>query len=415
VAQDQVDTLSRQFDATARSVAQTWSAALQRHERSSEALGAGLERSLVAFGTNFEQRSASLVATVADRLARAQSEQERAQQHKLHAFSEALAAMSADLQAQWQRAGEQAVAQQQAVWAALEQASSDITQRTATQAGHTLGEVARLLDESQALLRARSESEARWTEQHGQRMDQLAGLWRSELAALRQEEGVRGEAAVARLGELQGEVTRHLATLGAALEAPLTRLLNTAAEVPQAAAGVITELRAEMSRVAERDNLALSERSALLEQLGALLQALQQDSGAQRGAIEALVAGAGSLFDRAGQQFARTLDAHAGQAGEVAAQVAGSALELASLGEAFGTGVQQFQASNEKLMETLQRIEASLQRSTARSDEQLAYYVAQAREVIDLSIASQQGLVEHLRQLQGKPAKPLALVEGGRG
>jgi hypothetical protein len=415
VAQDQVDTLSQQFDATARNVAQTWSAALQRHERSSEAVGAGLERSLLAFGANFEQRSASLVATVADSLAHAQSDQERAQQQKLQAFTQALAAMSADLQAQWVRAGEQAVAQQQAVWTALEQASSDITQRTATQAGRTLGEVARLLDQSHALVHARSESEARWSEQHGQRMDQLAGLWRSELAALRQDESLRGEAAVARLGDLQGEVTRHLATLGAALEAPLTRLLQTAAEVPQAAAGVITELRAEMSRVAERDNLALSERSALLEQLGALLQALQHDSGAQRGAIETLVASAGSLFDRAGQQFAHTLDAHAGAAGAVAAQVTGSALELASLGEAFGAGVQQFQASNEKLVETLQRIEASLQRSTARSDEQLAYYVAQAREVIDLSIASQQGLVDHLRQLQGKAAKPLALVEGSRG
>ena len=91
-----------------------------------------------------------------------------------------------------------------------------------------------------------------------------------------------------------------------------------------------------------------------------------------------------------------------------------SAVELASLGEAFGRSVQLFQASNDKLLDGLQRIEASINRSTTRSDEQLAYYVAQAREVIDLSIASQQGLVEHLRQLQGKPAKPLALVEGAR-
>jgi hypothetical protein len=50
----------------------------------------------------------------------------------------------------------------------------------------------------------------------------------------------------------------------------------------------------------------------------------------------------------------------------------------------------------------LQRVETSITRSTARSDEQLAYYVAQAREVIDLSIASQQGLVDNLRQLQGR-------------
>ena len=73
--------------------------------------------------------------------------------------------------------------------------------------------------------------------------------------------------------------------------------------------------------------------------------------------------------------------------------------------------MQLFQATNDRLMENLQRIETSLNRSTARSDEQLAYYVAQAREVIDLSIASQQGLVDNLRQLQGKP---IALVHGAR-
>src|SRR5437764_12686772 len=91
---------------------------------------------------------------------------------------------------------------------------------------------------------------------------------------------------------------------------------------------------------------------------------------------------------------------------DVATHVNGSAGEIVALTEAFGHIVQGFQASNDKLVETLQRIEASLQRSTARSDEQLAYYVAQAREVIDLSIASQQGLVENLRQLR------TATVEG---
>jgi alpha-glucosidase (family GH31 glycosyl hydrolase) len=55
-------------------------------------------------------------------------------------------------------------------------------------------------------------------------------------------------------------------------------------------------------------------------------------------------------------------------------------------------------------METLQRIEDSLNKSVARSDEQLAYYVAQAREVIDLSILSQKQIVEDLQQLSGKPA-----------
>ena len=46
----------------------------------------------------------------------------------------------------------------------------------------------------------------------------------------------------------------------------------------------------------------------------------------------------------------------------------------------------------------------SMDKSSARSDEQLAYYVAQAREIIDLSIMSQKEVVEELRALTSKPS-----------
>ena len=80
------------------------------------------------------------------------------------------------------------------------------------------------------------------------------------------------------------------------------------------------------------------------------------------------------------------------------------------IGEAFGFAVERFGESNQQLTEALARIEAALAQSLTRSDEQLAYYVAQAREVIDLSISAQQGIVEDLRRLHGKA---LASAEGG--
>jgi hypothetical protein len=40
-----------------------------------------------------------------------------------------------------------------------------------------------------------------------------------------------------------------------------------------------------------------------------------------------------------------------------------------------------------------------------RSDGQLAYYVAQAREIIDLSMSSQKEIVEELRQLPAMQAE----------
>ncbi len=410
VARTQVDALSQQFGATAHTVSGTWTSALQHHLRTSDALAEGLQKALASFTQTFEERSAALLASVNESLTRTQSEQRAAEQQRLQAWAQALQAMAGELQGQWRRAGEQTVAQQQAVCLALEKTAGRMAGHADEQAVRT----ARLLDESQALVQSRTDIEARWVEQHGQRMDQLYKLWRTELATLRQDESLRGQAAVDRLGQLQAAVGQHLATLGAALEAPLSRLLHTASEVPQAAAGVIAQLREEMSRLAQRDNLALQERTVLLERLGALLQAVNQACGEQRAAIEAMVASASSTLEQVGGRFSQALDAHTGKAADMAAHLTSSALELSSLGEAFGHSVQSFQASNDKLTESLQRIEASLHRSTTRSDEQLAYYVAQAREVIDLSIASQHGLVENLRQLQGKQSKPVAVAAGVR-
>jgi len=79
-------------------------------------------------------------------------------------------------------------------------------------------------------------------------------------------------------------------------------------------------------------------------------------------------------------------------------------VEVASLGDAFGAAVTVFGESNDKLVAHLERIEAALDKSLARSDDQLAYYVAQAREVIDLSMLSQKQIVENLQQLASQRA-----------
>lgn len=312
--------------------------------------------------------------------------------------------MARRLAEQWEQVGEQTVQQQRGVCLALEGAAAQLTEGMTAQVHQALDGAARLMDHSDALLRTRIEAEAQWTESQAQRMDALASVWRAEMVALRDAEATRGQAAVDRLDALQAAVAGHLATLGSALEAPLTRLLQTASDVPQAAAEVITQLRQEMTQLSERDNAALAERTAMMEQLGVLLHAVNEAAGQQRAAIESLVGSATEVLERAGQEFAQALGAQAGKVDEVSAHVAASAVELSSLGESFGHGVGLFTASNEKLMDSLQRIEGAIGQSISRSDEQLAYYVAQAREVIDLSIASQQGIVEDLRRLNGQMA-----------
>ena len=392
------------FDASTQGASNGWATALQQHADTGAQQIARLDQALAAFTTSFDARAASLLATVQQAATHTQAEQAAAEQQRLEAWTASLDRMAATLHDQWQQAGAQTLAHQQTVALALEKTAGEITARTSQQAGQALTDMAALLEQAQAMVRERIAAEAQWTQSQAERLDQLANLWRSELGALRNDEATRGNAAVERLGALQEALATQLATLGTALEAPMTRLMQTAAEAPQAAAEVIAQLRQEMSRLAERDNAALEERRSLVGDITTLMQTLNQASAAQRDAIEQLVASASTVLDSTGQQFAQTLATQTAQATESAAQVAGSAIDLASLGESFHHGVQLFSTSNDKLMDSLQRIEAAMGQQLARSDEQLAYYVAQAREVIDLSITAQQGLVEDLRRRDGKAA-----------
>jgi hypothetical protein len=186
--------------------------------------------------------------------------------------------------------------------------------------------------------------------------------------------------------------------------AEIARLVDAAAQAPKAAAEVIAELRQQLSDSMVRDTAMLQERSRLMATLETLLDAVNHASTEQRSAVDALVATSADLLDRVGTQFTDTVDAHAVKLDAVAAQVCGSAVEVASLGEAFGVAVQLFGESNRELVAHLQRIEAALGQSLTRSDEQLAYYVAQAREVIDLSMMSQKQVIEDLQQLADQRA-----------
>ncbi len=388
-------------------VADAMAQVAQQAERTHARLGEVALGQAEAIASRFDATAQAMAAAFQAAMAQSEAARAEADSARVQAFAASLGASAEALQDQWRSAGEQALAQQTALTATLEKAAADLAERATEGSVRALERADALVARSEELVQARMAGEERWQEEQRVRMNELAGLWRSELATLREDESRRGEAAVARLGALEEAVARHLATLGNALEEPLTRLLRTASEVPQAAAAVIAQLREEMGRVGERDNLALQERTMLLERLRGLLDAVDGASQRQGAATEALLASASTALEQAGTRFAATLEAQSAAATESATHIAAGAVELSAVAEAFVQGVQQFQAGNDKLVESLERMEASLRRSTARSDEQLAYYVAQAREVIDLSIASQQGLVDHLRALQVKPIRTL--------
>jgi hypothetical protein len=399
-----LDGFSARFGDTANRLAETWLAVLARHQNSSECLVSGMERSLAAFNATFEQRSGTLLAAVSETFSTALADQAAGDRQRLTAWTRSLESMAASLRHEWQQVGAQTLAGQEKICSTLEKRTRDISDRAQANASKTLDETTRLLNCAGELLRSRIAAESGWITEHGERMDQLARLWRAELGALREQEALRGDAAVERLGDLQAALASHLTTLGTALEEPMARLIETASVAPRAAAEVIEQLRQEMTGSMARDNQLLEERGRIMETLDALLAAINHATTEQRATIDSLVASSTLLLGQAGSQFGEQVGAESARLSEISAQVVSSAVEVSSLSEAFGFAVQLFSEANEKLIENLQRIEASMDKSTARSDDQLAYYVAQAREIIDLSIMSQKEVVEELRQFTDKPA-----------
>ena len=167
---------------------------------------------------------------------------------------------------------------------------------------------------------------------------------------------------------------------------------------------MVAELRQKLSDSMARDTAMLDERNRLLGTLETLLDAVNRASTEQRSAVDALVTTSADLLERVGSRFTDRIESEAGKLEAAAAQITGSAVEVAGLGEAFGAAVQAYGASNDALMERLQQIGTALEQSGTRSDEQLAYYVAQAREVVDLSVMSQKQIIEELQQLAGRGA-----------
>lgn len=409
--QAQLDGVSQRLDAATTSVADTWTTALARHEAGSEALGRKLDASLAGWNEDFERRAASLLASVGDAHAGLRSD--------LATAVEGIARQAAELHTQVAGALE---ARFDGLATRFEASAGQVAEAwTDALASHAQGSRT-ATDELRLALRAFADTFAQRSAALVEQVETRLSALQAELAAqdaarqaaqaqaleamalLREAWGQAGEQAGRRQEEVLARLDETARSLASATHEQAARtieqvggLLQTAAEAPRAAAEVVGELRHELSASIARDNASLAERSRIMETLGGLLDAINHASTEQRQAIDALVASSASALERASLGFTERIEAESTRLTDTAGQLAGGAVEVASLAEAFGLAVQLFSESNDKLMASLQRIEGALEKSMARSDEQLAYYVAQAREIIDLSLMSQQRMVEGLQ------------------
>ena len=235
-------------------------------------------------------------------------------------------------------------------------------------------------------------------------LDALASTLRTEWAQAGKLTLARQQDICDALGQTASAIATDTQAHAQATIAEIERLVQAASEAPKVAADVVIEVRQKLSDSMARDNSMLEERSRLLETLGSLLDAVNHASTEQRAAVDSLVATSADMLDRVGSRFTEQVEAETGKLTGIADRVTSSAADVSGLSEAFGSAVATFSESNDKMLTQLQRIESSLDATAARSDEQLAYYVAQAREVVDLSILSQKQILDNLQRLSGGQA-----------
>lgn len=345
------------------------------------------------------QQAASL--TQIDELVALLSARSEAQQHQLgeqaRAFGETAEALAARLDRHGQEQGERAA---QAQMTLIDQLSDHYRQLTRQMGEEFCGAVAAHSRETLA---------------------QVEPLWRDAMAALSRE-AAGTQAAVAQLVERQAdamiESTQQLqTTLGEQWAAALVQQRDAQAGFLEDAATAVAALREQFQNIntqiagdltALRDAHAESrtheaalreEQAALGQQLAHLVDTMQSRLGAQHDALSGFVANAEALFAASSQRTEQQLEQATAQLSTAADDFAAGVAELAGLGDALAQWAAAFATANEQLKTAADQLESAVLASAQRSDEQMGYYVAQAREVVDYSVQAQQALIDQMRQL----------------
>jgi hypothetical protein len=442
--QQQVLAISREFSNTSAEVSSAWQAGIASHQQNNAQMQASLHTHLESMASAIkadsnrlldgintashaslehikqqeqarfnawldsvnasQQASATALETMAARIAEQMQTLGTGQQANLQSIADHFSATASAWMEQWQTTSLGNLDQQQQLLAALEATSGNIAsiqQHTADSIGTN---TAQLLATSEQLLAARSHQETTWLDAFNSRMASMIEIITGKLDQLHAAELERTAATVQQFAMLQQVAGEQLASLGAALETPMTNLISIASETPRAAAEVIEQLRGEISNNIERDNSLLEERRQIMADLHTLNSTIAAASVQQQEAVAGMVAATNASLLSASQQFGDNINHQLASMTNAIDHVTGSALELSSLGEAFTVAVELFSGSNTRMQESLAQIQQALQEANARHDEQLAYYVAQAREVIDHSMLSQQEMIRQIRQPGHTPA-----------
>ena len=191
------------------------------------------------------------------------------------------------------------------------------------------------------------------------------------------------------------ELSAQTQILGERMQAQVSRITESTAEL------IHSRLETEASWIQDHTS-RMEGFGTIMQKLDTLCGSLNGNLSEQQKAIEQLVTSSKAALATTATHFADQVDKDMDRLTTATDAFSVSTTEMACLGDAFGKAVDLFIDGNRALIENLVSIETALEKTSARSDEQLGYVVAQARDIIEQSIYAQREIFMELRALSPK-------------
>lgn len=398
-AREQLQAVVQQLETTSSQLNGEWLSGLGRLVDGMQQLSTDVGQAAIRDQALSEQQQISLARI--DQLVTALDERSDAQQRQLVEQAQALDNVAHDLATRLERYGKEHVERAAQTQQALSEQLSGHCRQLTEQLGEEFGGA--VVSHSRQAL---AQVEPLWRETMATLVRETTAT--QGLLAQQSEQQTRALAAVTQ--ELQAALSGQWATALAEQRSAQADFLNEGGQAIAALseqfeainARILDDLAAMQARTAEsaaHETALRREQAALGEQLGTLVQTLQVSLADQQEALTRFVGNADALFAESSDRAEQQLAAGVSRLGEASDDFAMSVTELASLGEALAQWATAFEAANGQLKAAADQLESAVLASAERSDEQMGYYVAQAREVVDYSVQAQQALIEQMRQL----------------
>jgi hypothetical protein len=301
-------------------------------------------------------------------------------------------------------------------------------------------------------------AETQWQSTMSEGVNTLVAELGNQLQAIQSLERQRLDSSGAQITQLQETLGEKLQAMSSSITQSVAAMESAAGESIRIGSDLMNTLQDNTDRSLERDKLLMDERSTVMQQQLALIAQLKERGEEQQAALQMMTAQFQEQIERQSsatadkldrlmthsaqqltqvsdslsQKMALTLDsneqhwlqlssklgveleqllARNGEALDLLAgnlseqwgasgqQIASAALELAALSGGFADSVAVFKASSETVDSSLTAIAEVLVASGSRSDEQMGYYVDQAREIIDHNLITQQTILDRLESV----------------